>query len=745
MDFQLILSLSRKIIPLLRDEIFYAGIVFFIVWFFTVLLKKKSLRWHYALWFLVLLRLMLPPDLSFSLSGRNLLLQSPIYEKINNMFNYFTSSPFTNGPEFEPEFMTFEHESQNEFPKSIKYVNEVNSTSDFLYTILFMTWILGFFIFLTIYIKKLYRYHLIIKRAQIIRNVKLQKIMEDWRRFFRVKRLVLIRCSDEYLSPFTTGILRPVIYLPKKMLDLKNKDHLESIIGHEMSHIKRWDNLWMKLQSLVQITYFFNPIVWFVNSRINLSRECICDQMVLSKKNITAVTYGKGIMAVLNMNLIGANEINVLPGFGSQRKKIIYRINNLTGEKSMGKFQSKIIFGVLILLGLFLLPMAETVVEKETLNANNSLHAEELQHEGKTKQDAFTTAKVIKNDDGFSVVTVNLNEKVKQDTFTTVKVIKKGNSFSVVPVNPDEVEITKTIVFKNLSFVLPIKYGRVTASFGKMKNPFTKKIVHHNGIDIAAPKGTEIYAAADGKIIAAVKDEEKKKGPGKHILIQHAEGCETFYSHLDEVLVKEGQDVKVGEVIGKVGKTGMSTGTHLHFEIRYNSEAQDPKNYLDFGKLKKINKTKTKINQSKTEIREAGKTKFASPMKVGRITSKFGPKIDPFTDQRNQHKGIDIAAPKGTPVYATADGKVVSSVNEYTKNNGAGRNIVIDHKDDYQTFYAHLDTTIAIEGKEIKTGQIIGHVGSTGRANGDHLHFELRLNCEPVDPQKHVHFSLKKW
>lgn len=716
MDFQLIANLSRKIIPLLRDEIFYAGIVFFVVWLFTVLLKKKSIRWHYALWFLVLLRLMLPPDLSFSLSGRNLLFQSPIYEKITSLFDYFTGSPFANGTEFEPEFMIFEHESQNEFPENIKYVNEENSTSDLIYTILFITWVLGFSVFLTIYIKKLYRFHLILKRAQIVENINLQKIMEDWRRFFRVKRPVSIVCSDEYLSPFTTGILKPVIYLPKKMLYLKNKDHLESIIGHEMGHIKRWDNLWMKFQSLVQITYFFNPIVWFVNSRINLSRECICDQMVLSKKNITAVTYGKGIMAVLNMNLIGANEVNVLPGFGSQRKKIIYRIKNLTGENNMGKFQSKIIFGVLILLGFFLLPMAETVVEKETLKNNNSLHAEELQQEGKTKQ----------------------------DTFTAVKVIKKGNSFSVVPVNPDEVEITKQIVFKNLSFVLPLKYGRVTAGFGNMKNPFTKKIVHHNGIDIGAYKGTEVYTAADGKVVAAVADAEKKKGPGKHILIQHTEGCETFYSHLDEVLVKEGQEVKAGEVIGKVGKTGMSTGTHLHFEIRYDGEAQDPKNYLDFGILKKINKTQSKTNQTKTEIKKIGKIKFLFPVNEGRITSSFGNRFDPIKKKETFHKGIDIAAQKGTNVLAADDGKVISVVNEYTKNKGPGRNIVIDHKNGYQTFYAHLDTAMATEGQVVKTGQIIGHVGSTGRAAGNHLHFEIRLNGEPIDPIKLVHFKRKK-
>ena len=565
MDFQIILKLSGKILPLLRDEIFYAGIVFFIVWFLTSLLRKKSPRWHYALWFLVLLRLILPPDLSFSLSGRNLIFQSLIYEKIINVFDYFTLNPSLNMTELDSEFASLGYEDQRDFPTKTKSELTEKSTGDFFYSILFVIWISGFSIFLLIYLKKLHRFYSITKRASIIENTNLQRIMEDWKLFFRIKRPVLLVCSDEYLSPFTTGIFRPIIFLPAKIIALKNNDYLEMIIAHEMSHIKRLDNLWMRLQSLLQIIYFFNPIVWFVNSKINLSRESICDQMVLSKKNISALAYGNGIMAVLKMNLIGADEINVLPGFGSQRKKLIYRIKNLTGEKNMGKFQSKIIYGTLFLLGLFLLPMAETLAEKESLKNDNSLYADELKQ-----------------------IT-----KAEQDTFTVVKVVKKGNGYSEVQVDPKEVEITKMITFKNLDFVLPIKYGRVTSGFGNMKNPFTKKIVHHNGIDIAAPKGTEVSAAADGKVVATVKDAEKKKGPGKHILIQHAEGCETFYSHLDEVLVKEGQDVKTGDVIGKVGETGMSTGTHLHFEIRHKGEAQDSKNYIDFKKLiKKIEKIK---------------------------------------------------------------------------------------------------------------------------------------------------------
>ena len=141
---------------------------------------------------------------------------------------------------------------------------------------------------------------------------------------------------------------------------------------------------------------------------------------------------------------------------------------------------------------------------------------------------------------------------------------------------------------KDITFQLPLKYGRVAADYGKFINPFTKKEAFHNGIDVAAPKGTEVYAAADGKVVTAITDYQKKyKGRGRHIVIQHENGFETFYSHLNEGLVQEGQKVTTGEIIARVGNTGKSTGPHLHFEIRKNGKSQNPEDFIKFDPLKK--------------------------------------------------------------------------------------------------------------------------------------------------------------
>ena len=107
---------------------------------------------------------------------------------------------------------------------------------------------------------------------------------------------------------------------------------------------------------------------------------------------------------------------------------------------------------------------------------------------------------------------------------------------------------------KDIEFVLPIKNGWITSDYGWRTNPFTGKKEFHKGLDIAAPKGAEVYAAADGTVLSAVSEYEQDSFYGRYILIEHTDTVKTHYSKLDSVLVKKGQTVKAGELIGKVGK-----------------------------------------------------------------------------------------------------------------------------------------------------------------------------------------------
>jgi murein DD-endopeptidase MepM/ murein hydrolase activator NlpD len=120
--------------------------------------------------------------------------------------------------------------------------------------------------------------------------------------------------------------------------------------------------------------------------------------------------------------------------------------------------------------------------------------------------------------------------------------------------------------------------GKVTSKFGYRVHPVTKKTQSfHSGIDIFAPKGTKVNATADGVVKTAGFN---KSGYGNLIILEHEKELSSYYAHLEKILVKPGQRVRKGELIGTVDSTGMSTGNHLHFEIRRGGKAMDPEEFM---------------------------------------------------------------------------------------------------------------------------------------------------------------------
>ena len=114
-----------------------------------------------------------------------------------------------------------------------------------------------------------------------------------------------------------------------------------------------------------------------------------------------------------------------------------------------------------------------------------------------------------------------------------------------------------------------------------------------------------------------------------------------------------------------------------------------------------------------------------------RTASGFGLRIHPYYKITMFHSGMDFTAPTETPVYATGDGKVLSVK---SSRSGLGNNIVIDHGFGYSSVYGHLNGFNVKEGQKVVRGDVIGFVGSTGMSIGPHLHYEVHLNGEPVDP-----------
>lgn len=136
----------------------------------------------------------------------------------------------------------------------------------------------------------------------------------------------------------------------------------------------------------------------------------------------------------------------------------------------------------------------------------------------------------------------------------------------------DDFDRVERLAFLNILFRRPVQNIRISSPYGYRSSPFGGPRGFHAGVDFAAPKGTAVSAAREGSVAAAGFDPVF----GNYVLLRHHGGFETFYGHLDETFVRLNDTVSSGMMIGTVGNSGLSTGPHLHFEIRLHGETRDP-------------------------------------------------------------------------------------------------------------------------------------------------------------------------
>lgn len=500
-------SVCDTIFHFLRQQAFYATLVFVPVLLLSLLIRKRFPLMHYGLWALVLLRFVLPLDVSFTYSARNGLDQLLVYLEdstgvISSLKNNILTDTANQPIVIQPDQNT---------ASDIASV-QGNRTPFSWRTYFTISWFIGSVLFGGILFWQLVRIKRVVRQASPIHDAQLQLLVDNWRHHFRIRRSIQLVCSDNLLSPFTMGVFRPVIFLPKQLIQNSQPSVLNAVIAHEAAHIKRFDAMWIKLQNLIQIVFFFHPVSWYAIRQMGYARERICDRMVLSKNVISAREYGKSMLQILQLNLFGGVTPEWTAGFGKQQKQLFQRINDIKRGKAMHTRKSVFVTTfLLVMLGCFLLPMANL---SPTLN---KLHAAEA---------------------------------------------------------ADEPEI---------KWVLPIHQGYISSDFGDRIHPVTKKKQFHRGVDVAAPKGIAVFAAADGKVVFF----DRKGGYGLLVELAHPDGYLTRYSAMDTLLVQNGQIVKAGEMIGKVGSTGLSTAPHLHFEVLNNDKALNPASLIDFSAFKK--------------------------------------------------------------------------------------------------------------------------------------------------------------
>jgi len=448
-----------------------AAPLFIFSFLFSIISHYKFPKVQQLLWSLFLLRLALPLDLIFTglLYVKNTTLTVAL-PSLNIMpfdnFNFMNSEPVHRVQEFNMQLL------------------------------ILICWIFGTGFFLM-------RFYLAKRNIKQIQNHSMpagqyliSDLLKQWQKRLQLKQTIQIRFTDLSNSAFNTGYLNPVIILPYNYRNL-SAEKLNIIIGHECVHIKRFDNLMLFFQTMLQSFFFFTPLSWIAGNYLNISREQICDSAVIHEGKISHKLYGIVLMNSFHQPGIAA----ATTGFNINHLILKVRLLTLNRSKKMNK--------PLLILFLF--------------------------------SALFLFA--------FSAGTSPISKSDKQE---------------------------KT---QNILFSTPIKTGRISSGFGMRTHPIYKVQRMHNGIDIAASKGTPLYASADGLVSFAAK----KGGYGNMVVIDHADGFQTFYGQLSKIKVKQEEQVKRGQLIGLVGMSGLSTAPHLHYELHKNGKPIDPASYIDFS------------------------------------------------------------------------------------------------------------------------------------------------------------------
>ena len=500
--------------------------------------------------------------------------------------------------------------------------------------------------------------------------------------YIKLKRHVALACKTSdgcyggacVTAPFTLGILRPRVYLPDDLQETAR----QAVLLHEQTHIRRRDPLTKPLFYAVACLHWFNPLAWLAFCTFERDMEAACDEAAVRGRPLPERNaYCESLLhfAVQGRSIPGSLAF----GQGSVKERIVH-----------------------------------------------------LRHYRRLGAGALAVCAAVV---GLSVTACMVRPQV-EDAPATAAPPATAETAEPTPVPaPTSVPAVAAAALPTLDnaansprFICPVKYKYISrfATNG------------HRGDDLCAAEGTEIYAAADGVVLAA----QEHYSWGNFVEIDHgtdADGLRwvTLYAHMKSCAVQVGQTVTAGQVIGYLGHTGNTTGNACHFEMQVNGTLVEPRYFTAYTGSDAAELTQEKADEILAEaVRRAASDQTtavdgaATLSGVDFFTLPVAPppRVSGYAPE-NGHSGIDFAAEEGAEVYAVAGGIVTAADYDVEK----GNYVVLDHGGGLETEYQHMKSLLVSAGQSVVQGQVLGYVGSTGNSTGPHLHFEARQDGAPAD------------
>ncbi len=308
----------------------------------------------------------------------------------------------------------------------------------------------------------------------------------------------------------------------------------------------------IKEESATQLETNLNEI-----EQINRDKDIYRIRAEYLRDNIDETSKKLEMIEVRNQNIIQAALLTLTNGY--LKMELVDILSAVTSsEEEFAVFQE-----------VDLKPEDKEAIKVGLLEKNEKFEADLILVEELIKNGEARSAELLKVN---AELSLTINEVETEAATLSVQKSKVEEEIKIEEEKQRQIELERK---RATTFIMPTS-GRISSGYGNRLHPITKKYAFHSGIDIANSKGTSILASRNGKVTFA----GYKGSYGNFIIVNHGNGIETAYAHLSSINVKVGQNVTQGDVIGKMGTTGSSTGSHLHFEIRINGSAVNPSEYI---------------------------------------------------------------------------------------------------------------------------------------------------------------------
>lgn len=548
------------------------------------------------------------------------------------------------------------------------------------------------------------------------------------------KRNIRVRVSEKICTPLVTGVISPILLLPKRDF---TKEQLGNILSHEITHIRRNDILYKGGVSLVKCIHWFNPAIYFISRQIGVDCEISCDLTVVENMDDREkYDYIDTILSLLSYSTSPAPYLTT--GMTGKKKVLKKRFTMIKNKINVSK--KCLIISIVSAVLLLVLILSVSGILNGILIKNEDA------------QGLIINTDVQKGD-RFNMLFAGIDNAGRADTLMLFQVDKdsvrctsiprntvyEGKSVSGIINSQNGDQKIVDIIRQNLD--MPVHY------YTKMDLSAVKEIVDIvGGIDFNVPLDMVYEDPYQDLYINLKKGPHTLNGDGVTQLLQYRQGYpkgDMDRIGMHQKVIKEFITQKLNmeniekfpEILDTLSKNIQTNYPvpKLVRDLKMISEIKKENFYFEvLPGYNSINEGTFEYNPKvKDNYQKKNTVSFIWPSESTTISRKHETRVHPVTGEKKTHSGIDISAKENSPVVSSIDGKVT----EAGFDKVLGNYLVIENDNGVKVRYGHLSSFNVSEGDKVTSNSVIGKVGKTGQAVGANLHFEVYINGEIRNPE----------